>query len=268
MSCYGAGVTIEKQKEPIPFTKMRYKRAMTKLDHLLIVDDDEEIRSLLKQYLEKSNFKVTTAANGRQMRAALSAGTVDLIVLDLMLPHEDGLMLCRELNATQTHPIPILMLTARNEEADRILGLEMGADDYLTKPFATRELLARIRAILRRARMLPASLRENKTPRLLHFGDWILDTHARHLIDDSQAIVALSGAEFRLLRVFIDHPQRVLTRDHLLGLTQNRDCDYFDRSIDILVSRLRKRLRDDLRETKYIKTLRGEGYVFTCSLRP
>jgi two-component system, OmpR family, response regulator len=240
---------------------------MTKIDHLLIVDDDEEIRSLLKQYLEKSDFKVTTAANGHQMRTALAASTVDLIVLDLMLPHEDGLFLCRQLNATQTHPIPILMLTARNEEADRILGLEMGADDYLTKPFATRELLARIRAILRRTRMLPAALRDTKAPRHLHFGAWNLDTHARHLIDDSQAIVALSGAEYRLLRVFLDHPQRVLTRDHLLGLTQNRECDYFDRSIDILVSRLRRRLRDDSREPLYIKTLRAEGYMFCCSIK-
>lgn len=239
---------------------------MNKIDHLLIVDDDEEIRDLLKQYLEKSGFKVSTAANGKQMRSALAAGTVDLIVLDLMMPHEDGLVLCRELTATQTHPIPILMLTARNEEADRILGLEMGADDYLTKPFATRELLARVRAILRRTRMMPAPLREQKSSRLLHFGEWNLDTHARHLIDSSGAIVALSGAEYRLLRVFLDHPQRVLTRDQLLGLTQNRESDYFDRSIDILVSRLRKRLRDDSRESLYIKTLRGEGYIFSCGV--
>ena len=247
---------------------LRYKIDMTKLDHLLIVDDDEEIRSLLKQYLEKNGFKVSTAADGRQMRAALAAGTVDLIVLDVMMPHEDGLKLCRELNATQTHPTPILMLTARNEEVDRILGLEMGADDYLTKPFATRELLARVRAILRRARMLPAPLRESKTPRLLRFGAWCLDTQARHLLDDQQTIVALSSAEYRLLMVFLEHPQRALTRDHLLGLTQNRECDYFDRSIDILVSRLRKRLRDDPREPYYIKTLRGEGYIFSCRPLP
>jgi two-component system, OmpR family, response regulator len=239
---------------------------MNKMDHLLIVDDDEEIRDLLKQYLEKSDFKVSTAANGKQMRAVLTASPVDLIVLDLMMPQEDGLVLCRELNATQTQPIPILMLTARNEEADRILGLEMGADDYLTKPFATRELLARIRAILRRTRMIPAQLRETKTSRLLKFGAWSLDTHARHLIDNSGAIVPLSGAEYRLLRVFLDHPQRVLTRDQLLGLTQNRESDYFDRSIDILVSRLRKRLRDDSREPLYIKTLRSEGYIFSCSI--
>ena len=239
---------------------------LNKMDHLLIVDDDEEIRDLLKQYLEKSNFKVSTASNGKQMRAVLASGGVDLIVLDLMMPYEDGLMLCRELTATQIYPIPILMLTARNEEADRILGLEMGADDYLTKPFASRELLARIRAILRRTRMIPVQLRETKTSRLLRFGDWSLDTHARHLVDNSGALVALSGAEYRLLRVFLDHPQRVLNRDQLLGLTQNRESDYFDRSIDILVSRLRKRLRDNSREPAYIKTLRSEGYIFSCKV--
>ncbi|MES2049535.1 MAG: response regulator [Pseudomonadota bacterium] len=249
---------------------------MEKLDHLLIVDDDEEIRDLLKQYLEKSNFKVSTAANGRQMRSVLGAGGVDLIVLDLMMPHEDGLTLCRELTATQAQPVPILMLTARNEEADRILGLEMGADDYLTKPFATRELLARIRAILRRSRMMPAQSGAQRGGqlgdanagggRMLRFGIWAVDTHARHLIDDSGAIVSLSGAEYRLLRVFLDHPQRVLTRDQLLSLTQNRESDYFDRSIDILVSRLRKRLRDDSREPLYIKTLRSEGYIFSSTV--
>jgi two-component system OmpR family response regulator len=261
-------------KKRARFGKSVIKAIMEKLDHLLIVDDDEEIRDLLKQYLEKSNFKVSTAANGRQMRSVLAAGGVDLIVLDLMMPHEDGLTLCRELTATQAQPVPILMLTARNEEADRILGLEMGADDYLTKPFATRELLARIRAILRRSRMMPAQLgaqigaqlREVGAGRMLRFGTWAVDTHARHLIDDSGAIVSLSGAEYRLLRVFLDHPQRVLTRDQLLSLTQNRESDYFDRSIDILVSRLRKRLRDDSREPLYIKTLRSEGYIFSSSV--
>ncbi|MFZ6640532.1 response regulator [Undibacterium sp. TC4M20W] len=239
---------------------------MEKADHLLIVDDDEEIRDLLKRYLEKSGFKVSVAANGRQMRSILATGGIDLIVLDLMMPREDGLSLCRELTATQVQPVPILMLTARNEEADRILGLEMGADDYLTKPFATRELLARIRAILRRARMIPVQLRELSGGRMLGFGVWVVDTHARQLIDDSGAIVSLSGAEYRLLRVFLDHPKRVLTRDQLLNLTQNRDADYFDRSIDILVSRLRKRLRDDSREPQYIKTLRSEGYIFSSTV--
>jgi two-component system OmpR family response regulator len=155
------------------------------------------------------------------------------------------------------------MLTARNDETDRILGLEMGADDYLTKPFAARELLARINAVLRRTRMLPPNLLITETGRLLGFGRWRLDTTARHLLDEDGTMVALSGAEYRLLRVFLDHPQRVLSRDQLLNLTQGRDADLFDRSIDLLVSRLRQRLMDDSRESTYIKTVRSEGYVFS-----
>jgi two-component system, OmpR family, response regulator len=242
---------------------------MEQTDHILIVDDDAEIRELLAQYLTKNGFKVTAAANGRQMRAVLDAAAFDLIVLDLMLPGEDGLALCRELRAGNGEAIPILMLTACNEETDRIVGLEMGADDYLTKPFASRELLARIRAILRRARMLPPNLRTNADEpraRMLVFGMWALDTVARHLLDPNGTMVALSGAEYRLLRVFLDHPQRVLSRDQLLTLTQGRDADAFDRSIDILVSRLRQRLRDDSREPRYIKTVRSEGYVFSAAV--
>jgi two-component system OmpR family response regulator len=247
---------------------------MEQLDHILVVDDDAEIRELLGQYLAKNGFRVTTAANGRQMRAALDAATeaspVDLIVLDLMMPGEDGLSLCRNLRAGKSEAIPILMLTACNEETDRIVGLEMGADDYLTKPFASRELLARIRAILRRARMLPPTMRvapDEQRARLLTFGMWALDTVARHLLDPNGTMVALSGAEYRLLRVFLDHPQRVLSRDQLLTLTQGRDAEAFDRSIDILVSRLRQRLRDDSREPRYIKTVRSEGYVFSAAVQ-
>jgi two-component system, OmpR family, response regulator len=239
---------------------------MEKVDHILVVDDDEDMRDLLRQYLEKNGFKVSTAANGRQMRDAMALRDVDMVVLDLMMPGEDGLSLCRSLRAVDANAVPILMLTARNEEADRILGLEMGADDYLTKPFATRELLARIRAILRRARMIPAHLQVSETNHVLSFGPWRLDTHARHLLDASGALVFLSGAEFRLLQVFLEHPNRVLTRDQLLGLTQGREADVFDRSIDILVSRLRKRLRDESGEAQYIKTVRSEGYVFSGSV--
>jgi two-component system OmpR family response regulator len=263
---YPALETIQKQKGPDAYGKSVIKLAMEKLDHILVVDDDEEIRDLLRQYLEKSGFELSTAANGRQMRTILAAGGIDLIVLDLMMPQEDGLALCRELSATQTRHIPILMLTARNEEADRILGLEMGADDDLSKPFSSRELLARIRAILRRSRMIPEHIKLAGTGRMLRFANWTLDTHAHHLLDSSGAIVPLSSAEYRLLMVFLDHPQRVLTRDQLLGLTQNREADYFDRSIDILVSRLRKRLHDVSREPLYIKTLRSEGYIFCCDV--
>ncbi|MBB4513959.1 two-component system OmpR family response regulator [Paraburkholderia fungorum] len=235
-------------------------------DHVLIVDDDRGIRELLATYLEKNGVRVSLAANGRQMSAVLEQGAPDLIVLDLMLPGEDGLVLCRELRAGKFRTVPVLILTARSEEADRILGLEMGADDYLSKPFAVRELLARIRSVLRRARMLPPGMQLTETAPMLGFGDWRLDTTARHLLDAEGTMAALSGAEYRLLRVILDHPQRVLTRDQLLNLTQGRQADPFDRSIDLLVSRLRQRLQDTAREPRYIKTLRSEGYVFSAAV--
>ncbi|WP_250515817.1 response regulator [Caballeronia sp. INDeC2] len=242
---------------------------METTDHVLIVDDDRGIRELLATYLEKNGMRVSLAANGRQMRAVLEQqGAPDLIVLDLMLPGEDGLVLCRELRAGKYRDVPVLMLTARNEEADRILGLEMGADDYLPKPFAVRELLARIRSVLRRTRMLPPGMEVSESSQMLAFGDWRLDTTARHLLDAEGTMVALSGAEYRLLRVFLDNAQRVLTRDQLLNLTQGRQADAFDRSIDLLVSRLRQRLRDTAREPRYIKTLRSEGYVFSAEVKP
>jgi two-component system OmpR family response regulator len=188
---------------------------------------------------------------------------VDLIVLDVMMPGDDGLILCRELRAGKHKATPILMLTARSDEMDRVLGLEMGADDYLAKPFAARELLARIKSVLRRTRMLPPNFQVSESGQVLKFGEWRLDTVGRNLLDESGTAIVLSGAEFRLLRVFIDHPQRVLNRDQLLNLTQGRDAEIFDRSIDLLVSRLRQRLGDDAREPIYIKTVRSEGYVFS-----
>jgi two-component system OmpR family response regulator len=202
------------------------------------------------------------------MRMALeTSGPFDLVILDLMLPGEDGIALCRDLRSGKHKALPILMLTARNDEADRILGLEMGADDYLSKPFAARELLARIRSVLRRTHMLPPNLRPVEEARLLAFGDWRLDTVARQLMAADGTLVPLSGAEYRLLRVFVDHPQRVLNRDQLLNLTQGRDAELFERSIDLLVSRLRQRLRDDAREPRYLKTVRSEGYVFASEVQ-
>ncbi|VVP37820.1 Transcriptional regulatory protein OmpR [Pseudomonas fluorescens] len=236
---------------------------MEHVNHILIVDDDREIRELVGNYLKKNGLRTTVVADGRQMRSFLEANTVDLIVLDIMMPGDDGLQLCRELRSGKHKATPILKLTARDDETDRILGLEMGADDYLTKPFAARELLARINAVLRRTRMLPPNLLITESGRQLGFGRWRLDTTARHLLDEDGTMVALSGAEYRLLRVFLDHPQRVLSRDQLLNLTQGRDADLFDRSIDLLVSRLRQRLKDDSRESTYIKTVRSEGYVFS-----
>ncbi len=235
---------------------------MEHTDHILIVDDDREIRSLIADYLQKNGLRTTAVADGRQMRAFLEATPVDLIVLDIMMPGDDGLTLCRELRSGSHKNIPVLMLTARSEDTDRIIGLEMGADDYLVKPFIARELLARIKAILRRARMMPPNIQITEAARMLSFGEWLLDTTARNLVDNEGVMVALSGAEYRLLRVFLDHPQRVLNRDQLLNLTQGRDAELFERSIDLLVSRLRQRLNDDAREPFYIKTVRSEGYVF------
>ena len=235
---------------------------MEHTDHVLVVDDDREIRSLIADYLQKNGLRTTEVADGRQMRAFLESTPVDLIVLDIMMPGDDGLTLCRELRGGKHKNIPVLMLTARNEDTDRIIGLEMGADDYLVKPFVARELLARIKAVLRRTRMMPPNLQITEAARMLAFGEWVLDTTSRNLVDNEGVMVALSGAEYRLLRVFLDHPQRVLNRDQLLNLTQGRDAELFERSIDLLVSRLRQRLNDDAREPFYIKTVRSEGYVF------
>ena len=231
-------------------------------DHILIVDDDADIREMLVAYLERQGLKASGAADGRAMRRVLARERVDLLVLDLTLPGEDGISLCRELRAPGQPPLPIMMLSARADEADRILGLELGADDYLPKPFAARELLARVRSVLRRTRMLPPPIAAEVPQPHIRFGAWTLDTVARHLVDEAGTVVALSGAEYRLLRVLLQHPQRILNRDQLLQLTQGRDADVFDRSIDLLVSRVRQRLRDDVREPRYIKTVRNEGYVF------
>jgi two-component system, OmpR family, response regulator len=232
-------------------------------DHILIVDDDAEIRSLLRQYLEKNGLRVTAVAEGRGMWQALADARCDLVVLDLMLPGDDGLTLCRNLRAKSD--MPVLMLTARGEETDRIVGLEMGADDYLAKPFSPRELLARIKAILRRARSLPANLVPD-IARRFRFAGWMLDTATRQLVAADGVATSLSGAEFRLLRTFLDHPNRVLNRDQLVDLTQGREADPLDRSIDVQVSRLRHRLGDDPREPQLVKTVRGEGYVLAADV--
>ncbi|SDO70170.1 two-component system, OmpR family, response regulator [Rhodoferax sp. OV413] len=236
-------------------------------DHILLVDDDRDIRDLVSAYLQKNGLRVSTAPTGRHMRQMLeTAGPFDLIILDLMLPGEDGLTLCRDLRAGKFKTTPIIMLTARGDEADRVLGLEMGADDYMPKPFAARELLARIKSVLRRTRMLPPNMRSSDEARFLVFGDWRLDTVERILLDQEGVVVSLSGAEYRLLRVLVDHPQKVLTRDQILSITQGRETELFERSIDLMISRLRKCLNDDAREPRYIKTVRSEGYVFASQV--
>lgn len=237
-------------------------------DHILIVDDDAEIRSLLKTYLEKHGLRASTAEDGVAMRNVLQQANIDLIVLDLMMPGEDGLSLCRKLRADSSgqSQIPIIMLTALSEETDRIVGLEMGADDYLAKPFSPRELLARINSVLRRARAMPDTDTQTASKGLLKFAGLTLDTVARHLISTDDVVVPLSGGEYRLLRVFLDRPNRILSRDQLLELVSGKEAVPYDRSIDVQVGRLRKRLGDDSREPRLIKTVRSAGYVFTADV--
>jgi two-component system OmpR family response regulator len=232
-------------------------------DHILILDDDPEICNLLRQYLEKNSLRATTVNNGKALWRMLDEKHIDLIVLDLMLPGEDGLELCRNLRARLN--IPILILSALGEETDRIIGLEMGADDYLTKPFNPRELLARIKVILRRSRTLPRC-NETETLSQLLFANWTLDLTTRHLISPEKLVIPLSGGEFRLLRVFLEHPKRVLTRDQLLELSQGREAQAFDRSIDVLVGRLRRHLGENAREPRIIQTARGAGYILAADV--
>ncbi|HEV8646842.1 MAG TPA: response regulator [Burkholderiales bacterium] len=227
-------------------------------DRVLIVDDDEDIRKLLEEYLRKNGFDAHAVADGPAMREALAARPASLVVLDLMLPGEDGLSLCRQLRARSQ--VPVLMLTAKGDPVDRIIGLEMGADDYLAKPFDPRELVARIRSILRRARALPADTEIN-VPESFGFSGWRLDTRERNLRAADGVVVPLSGAEYRLLLIFLQNPNAVLSRDQLSNFTFGRDADPLDRTIDMQVSRLRERLRDEAREPAIIKTVRGKGYV-------
>lgn len=232
---------------------------MSRIPHILIVDDDREIRNLLMRFLTEHGFRVTPAADGRGMLSALKTGRFDLIVLDLMLPGEDGLQLCRRVR--QELPIPILMLTALSGEADRILGLEIGADDYLTKPFSPRELVARIKAILRRA--AAANAEERDRPLSYAFGGWTLEIGKRHLRSPDGTLLPLTSGEFDLLLAFAEHPQRVLSRDQILDLTRGRSTVLFDRSIDVQVSRLRKKIEVDPNMPELIKTVRSGGYIFT-----
>ena len=228
--------------------------------HILVVDDNHEIRDLLSQFLTKDGFRVSTAPDGRAMRKVLSDSKIDLIVLDLMLPGEDGLTLCRQLRAESS--IPVIMLTAKGEEIDRVIGLEMGADDYVAKPFSSRELLARIKAVLRRAESL-SQTQDSDGAVIYLFVQWKLDTYKRELESADGSVVPLSTGEFDLLLTLIQHPQRVLNRDQLLDLTKGRAAAAFDRSIDTQVSRLRRKIEEDPKDPKIIKTVWGGGYIFT-----
>jgi two-component system OmpR family response regulator len=232
--------------------------------HILIVDDHRDIRDLVSRALTKEGFRVSVAADGRAMRKVLDDSRIDLVLLDLMLPGEDGLSLCRSLRAGSR--IPIIMLTAKGDELDRVIGLEMGADDYLPKPFGSRELIARIRAVLRRSQETAAASGPDQQPKHYRFDRWRLDAGRRELIGDDGVAVPLSTGEYDLLLAFVERPQRVLSRDQLLDLARGRAANAFDRSIDTQVSRLRRKLERDPGDPKIIKTVWGGGYIFTPAL--
>lgn len=238
---------------------------MDRTPHILVVDDHREIRDLLARYLVKNGLRVSTAAGGAEMRQHLRTGAFDLVVLDIMMPGEDGLTLCRQLR--QTSELPVLLLTAVAEDTDRIVGLELGADDYVTKPFNPRELLARIRAILRRAQGVPRAPAEGGAQRY-RFDRWVLDATRRTLREAEGEEIALGTAEFRLLHAFVTRPALVLTRDQLLDITAGRAAQVFDRSIDNLVSRLRRRIERDPAHPALIKTIWGDGYLFAGPVEP
>lgn len=245
---------------------------------LIVVDDDADIRQLLADYLRQYGMEVATAEDGAGLFRELGAHPADLVVLDIMLPGEDGLSLCRRLRGVS--PVPVIFLTALDSPTDRIVGLEIGGDDYMVKPFEPRELLARIRTVLRRTgkggdEFLQAyagnggetrQIAEPETGRELCFGGWRLDVLSRNLRAPDGVLVNLSDTQYRLLLVFLEHPFQVLSRDQLLNQTQGRDAEPFDRSIDIQVSRLRTRLRDNVRDPVLFKTVRGGGYMLAVDV--
>ncbi len=228
---------------------------------ILIVEDDDEIARLVKNLLAREGFTVEAVSDAEAMQAIMARFVPDLIILDLMLPGEDGLTICRKLRVSDT--MPILMLTAKSDDIDRVLGLELGADDYLTKPFNPRELLARVRAILRRTR----GEKQSNGNRCYSFEGLVMDLDARSLTGPDGAAIQLTSAEFDLLACFVQRPRRVLTRDQLLDWTRGRDADPFDRTIDMAVSRLRKKIEAAAPEARFITTIRNNGYLFVPSVK-
>jgi two-component system phosphate regulon response regulator OmpR len=235
---------------------------MAEPNHIIVVDDEPEICEMLADYLGHAGFKVSIAANGAAMRRLLEDQAADLVILDINMPGEDGLSLARFLRANTK--IAIVMLTAAGEVVDRIVGLEMGADDYLPKPVDMRELLARVRAVLRRMQMAPGASGDGEAPatKKVRFGEYQLDLDAHKLFDPQGEEVAITSMEFDLLKAFAEHPNRVLSRDQLLDLAHNRDWEPFDRSIDIRIARLRRKVETDPSKPQVIKTVRGAGYIF------
>jgi two-component system OmpR family response regulator len=234
---------------------------MIDMPHLLLVDDDEEILSLMADFFRKHGYAASVAENGAAMFAAMKKNPVDLVILDVMLRNEDGFTLCRSLRAAP--PVPIIMLTAMTDHTDRVVGLELGADDYVTKPFDQRELLARVRAVLRRTAEVAATPSRSDTRPVLCFAGWRLDVARRELRTADNGLVILSGGEFDLLLAFAEHPQRVLTRDQLIDLARGSTHVAYDRSIDVLVSRIRHKLEEDPKNPVIIRTVRNGGYMFS-----
>ncbi len=228
--------------------------------HILVVDDDRDIRELLSKFLRKNGFRVDVAANGRAMRDVLATSKIDLVVLDRVMPGEDGLTLCRDLRRESR--VPVILLTLLGADTDRIVGLEVGADDYVVKPFNPQELLARMRAVLRRANDLPF---QNDLQRVsaLQFNGWVLDQTKRELLNPDGVLIDLSQGELDLLVAFAEHPQVVLSREQLLNLTRSRNIVAFDRSIDMQVTRLRRKIEADPENPEFVKTIRNKGYIFT-----
>jgi two-component system, OmpR family, response regulator len=237
---------------------------VTALPHVVALDDDPSVRGLIGDYLNDNELRATTVANGKEFAAVLARETVDLVVLDLKLPGEDGMQIARKLREKSL--IPILMLTGRTEEADRVMGLELGADDYLTKPFSPRELLARIRALLRRARGTATGAETIAKVRAFRFGNWELSVGLRRLKSDDGQLVELSNGEFSLLAAFLAAPQRVLTRDQLLELSRLHNAEVYDRSIDVQILRLRRKIEPNPARPKFIRTARGVGYTFQAEV--
>lgn len=230
--------------------------------HILVIDDDEGIRRSLAEYLRRRDFRTSTAADGKAMDGVLATSSIDLIVLDVMMPGEDGFSICRRLQ--ETTQIPIILLTALAEDTDRVVGLELGADDYVSKPFNPRELVARIRSVLRRSRMLPP--RRQHASGLARFEQWRFDVSRKELLGPDGVAVRLSSGEHLLLVAFVEHAGIVLSRDQLLDLTRGRETQAFDRSIDNQISRLRRKLEADPGDPHIISTQWGAGYVFSAEV--
>jgi two-component system OmpR family response regulator len=231
--------------------------------HILVVDDARDIREPLVRYLKESGYRASAAESAAAARRAMRTSGIDLVILDIMMPGEDGLSLCRSIR--ESSGIPVIMLTARGEELDRIVGLEVGADDYVAKPFNPRELLARVGAVLRRTNTLPPRLR-GPTAERYRFGEWTFNAAQREIVGPDGLALPLSSGEFKLLMAFLERPKVALSREQLLDLTKGRDAEVFDRSIDNQVSRLRRKIEQDPKNPRYIKTVWGGGYMFTSDV--